>query len=167
MQTMLDYPGFILLTGLGATVIMDLWGLARKPLLGVAPPDYALVGRWLAFMPRGRFRHESIKASPPVRAEGFIGWLAHYLIGITFAGVLVAFWGSGWTQQPTLAPALMVGVGTLAAPFLLMQPGMGAGIAASRTPRPNAARLQSLITHLVFGFGLYLAGWIAHWLCLH
>jgi hypothetical protein len=45
----------------------------------------------------------------------------------------------------------------VAAPFFLMQPGMGAGIAASRTPRPAAARLHSLINHAVFGLGLYLA----------
>jgi DUF2938 family protein len=45
------------------------------------------------------------------------------------------------------------------APFLLMQPGMGAGIAASRTPRPVAARLQTLVTHGIFGLGLYAAGW--------
>jgi Protein of unknown function (DUF2938) len=47
----------------------------------------------------------------------------------------------------------------VAAPFLLMQPGMGAGIAASRTPRPAAARLHSLVTHGIFGLGLYAAGW--------
>jgi hypothetical protein len=39
-----------------------------------------------------------------------------------------------------------------------MQPGMGAGIAASRTPRPNSARLHSVVTHAVFGLGLYAAG---------
>jgi hypothetical protein len=39
-----------------------------------------------------------------------------------------------------------------------MQPGMGAGIAASRTPHPAAARLRSLVTHLIFGFSLYVAG---------
>ena len=55
----------------------------------------------------------------------------------------------------------MVGIGSVAAPFLLMQPGMGAGIAASRTPRPAVARVRSLITHAVFGIGLYAAGSIA------
>lgn len=45
----------------------------------------------------------------------------------------------------------------MAAPFLLMQPGMGAGIAASRTPRPTIARLHSLLTHAIFGLGLYAA----------
>jgi len=39
---------------------------------------------------------------------------------------------------------------------------MGAGIAASRTPRPNAARLQSLISHTLYGLGLYLAGRLHH-----
>jgi hypothetical protein len=40
-----------------------------------------------------------------------------------------------------------------------MQPGMGAGVAASRTPRPATARLHSLVTHGIFGLGLYAAGW--------
>lgn len=80
---------FTLYLGVGATAVMDAWGLARKPLLGVAPPDYAPVGRWIAHMPRGRFRHESIAASAPVRGERIIGWTAHYLIGIAFAAVLI------------------------------------------------------------------------------
>jgi hypothetical protein len=137
---------------------MDAWGIARKHLLGMPAPDYGLVGRWLAYMTRGRFRHERIAATPSVRGERIVGWAAHYLIGIAFAGVLLAIWGLEWTSQPTLAPALIVGIGSVAAPFLLMQPGMGAGIAASRTPRPAAARAQSLVTHLVFGAGLYAAG---------
>jgi hypothetical protein len=63
-------------------------------------------------------------------------------------------------QQPTLAPALAVGLGTVVAPFLVMQPAMGAGVAAGRTPNPAAARLQSLVTHAVFGLGLYAGAWL-------
>jgi hypothetical protein len=37
---------------------------------------------------------------------------------------------------------------------------MGAGVAASRTPRPNVARMQSIVTHTIFGFGLYAAAWL-------
>jgi hypothetical protein len=145
--------------GAGATVVMDLWAIARKRLQGVPPPDYGLVGRWLAHMAlSGRLRHDRISASPAVRGERLIGWTAHYLTGISFAALLPVFWGSAWIRQPTIGPALLVGVGTVAAPFLLMQPGMGAGIAASRTPRPAAARLQSLVTHTIFGLGLYAAG---------
>jgi hypothetical protein len=152
----------IVYVGVGATAVMDLWGLARKPLLGIAPPNYALVGRWFAHMTRGRFRHESIAASAPVRGEHIIGWAAHYLTGIAFAALLISIRGPAWVQQPTIGPALAVGIGAVAAPFFLMQPGMGAGIAASRTPRPNSARLQSLITHVVFGLGLYTAAQVVH-----
>lgn len=151
----MDATAATILIGIGATALIDLWALVRRGLLGVAVPDYGLVGRWLAHMPRGRFRHESIASASPVPGERALGWTAHYLIGITYAAILPGLWGAGWLAQPTLAPALAVGIGTVAAPFLLMQPGMGAGIAASRTPHPAAARLHSLVMHAIFGFGLY------------
>ncbi len=156
----MDYLMYTLLTGAGATAVTDVWGFARKPLLGVPPPDYGLVGRWLSHMLRGRFRHDSIAAAPRVPGERVTGWTAHYLIGVAFAAVLLQIWGLEWIQHPTIGPALMVGIGTVTAPFLLMQPAMGAGIAARRTPRPSAARFQSLIMHTVFGLGLYAAGWV-------
>jgi Protein of unknown function (DUF2938) len=157
----MDYLICTILIGVGATAVTDLWAIARQWLLGVAPPNYGLVGRWLAHMPRGRFRHDSIAAAERVRGEGLIGWTAHYLIGIAFAAILPAVWGLEWIHHPTLVPALIVGIGTVAAPFLIMQPGMGAGIAASRMPRPAAARIQSLATHTIFGLGLYSVGWAA------
>ena len=162
----LDYLTCTLVVGVGATAVMDLWGIARKPLLGIAPPDYRLLGRWLGHVAHGRFRHAAIAKSPPVRGERMIGWTAHYLTGIAFAAVLIAIWGTAGVALPTLGPALIVGVGSVVAPFLLMQPGMGMGIAGRRTPRPAAVRLQSLVTHAVFGLGLYAAGWAARGLYL-
>ncbi len=153
----MDFWLHTLFIGAGATVLMDLWGIARQRLFGIPAPNYGLVGRWLAYLPRGQLIHAPIAASAPVRGERLIGWSAHYLIGIAFAAILTGLWGPGWIQQPTLGPALLVGTGTVLAPFLLMQPGMGAGIFARRLPKPSQARIQSLITHIVFGLGLYTA----------
>jgi hypothetical protein len=125
-----------------------------------------MVGRWFGHMTRGRFRHEAIAKAAPIRRERLIGWSAHYLIGVAFAAVPLVIWGSSWVQQPGLGRALLVGLGTAVAPFLVMQPGMGAGIAGSRTARPGATRLQSLITHLVFGLGLYAAARLARFVSL-
>ena len=35
--------------------------MARKPLLGIAPLDYRLLGRWLGYMVHGRFRYEAMR----------------------------------------------------------------------------------------------------------
>lgn len=150
-----------LVIGLGATAVLDAWAIARRHAFGTPPPDYGLVGRWIAHMPRGRFRHESIKTAAPVHGELAIGWVFHYLVGIVFAAALLGTWGVAWVRSPAIVPALIVGIGSVAAPFLVMQPGMGAGVAARRTPNPRAARLQSLVSHTVFGLGLYFAGWVA------
>jgi len=160
----MDYGGSALFIGVGATLVMDLWTIARRRLFGTPLANYGLVGRWFAHMTLGRFRHEHIAAAPPMLGERVIGWTAHYLIGIVLAGLLLAICGVAWARQPTLAPALAFGIATVAAPFLLMQPGMGAGIAAGRMPQPNAARVQSLITHTVFGIGLYAAGLVLSFL---
>jgi hypothetical protein len=40
-------------------------------------------------------------------------------------------------------------------PFFTLQPSFGLGVAASKTPSPNKARLKSLMTHTVFGVGMY------------
>ena len=155
MKTVFEYLAWAAAIGAGATLLVDLWSIARKRLLGIAQPDYALVGRWIAYLGRGRFRHQRIAASAPIRGERLIGWTSHYLIGMGFAAVLLATCGLDWVAKPTIGPALLVGIATVAAPFLIMQPGMGAGIAASRTPRPASARIQSLVTHAIFGLGLY------------
>ena len=46
----------------------------------------------------------------------------------------------------------------LVAPYLMMMPGMGMGIAGSRTPKPNVTRLKSVMGHSVFGLGMYATG---------
>ena len=140
------------------SVAQKTYDEVRQRLFGIPAADYGLVGRWLAYIPRGRFRHDPIDASPPIRGERALGWIAHYAIGTAYAGMLLAIFGLEWARRPTIGPALIVGIGSVLAPFLIMQPGMGAGIAASRTPRPAAARVRSLISHAIFALGLYAAG---------
>lgn len=144
------------LIGIGATAVMDLWGFVAARAFGFPPLSFAMIGRWIGHMP-GRFIHDSIARAAPVRGENIIGWAAHYATGIFFAALLIASAGAAWIQGPTPLPALLVGLVTVAAPFFLMQPAMGAGIASARTPNPGAARQRSLLNHMAFGTGLYAA----------
>jgi hypothetical protein len=151
---------------LGATLTFDLGGLLLKQVFKIAPSNICLVGRWLRYMPTGTFRHANITAAPRKSGECAAGWIAHYLIGISFAVIFIAVTGSGWLERPALFPALGFGLVTVLAPFLIMQPAFGFGIAASKTPNPGLARLRSLLNHFSFGVGLFLFGWLAHWLLI-
>jgi uncharacterized membrane protein YagU involved in acid resistance len=85
-----------------------------------------------------------------------IGRIAHYMIGIVSALGFVVLVSGDWLARPTLLPALLYGIGTVVLPFFIMQPSFGLGIAASRTPKPAQVRLKSVVTHSVFGAGLYI-----------
>ena len=142
--------------GTGATLFMDAVAVGKQRLAGIASLDYRLVGRWLGHMCQGRFSHRSIAAASPTRHEQLIGWGFHYLTGMVFATLLVASAGSAWLARPTLLPALLTGLISVAAPWLLMQPAWSMGIAGARTPKPWVVRQKSLTTHLTFGLGLYI-----------
>jgi hypothetical protein len=142
--------------GIGATLVMDLWALLLKHAFAIPSLNYCLVGRWLRYMPEGTFKHPSIAAATQKRFECTVGWIAHYVIGVVFALVFVVLVSGNWLARPTLLPALLFGIGTVLIPLLIMQPSLGLGVAASRTPNPTQARLKSLMTHSVFGVGLYV-----------
>ncbi len=142
--------------GIGASLVMDLWNLSLKRAFSIPSLDYCLLGRWLRHMPGGTLRHASIAAAPRKPFECTVGWIVHYTIGVVFALVFVVLTSGDWLARPTLLPALLYGIGTVVFPFFIMQPSFGLGVAASRTPNPTQARLKSLVTHTVFGVGLYV-----------
>jgi hypothetical protein len=143
--------------GLGATLFMDVLALLLKRAFGVVLPSYCLVGRWFGYMLDGTFTHPSIANAPPKSHECAAGWIAHYVIGVAYALVLVALVSGSWLARPTLLPALLFSVCTVLVPFLVMQPSFGLGLAASRTPNPAQSRFRSLMAHGVFGIGLYVS----------
>jgi hypothetical protein len=153
-----------ILMGLGATLTFDLWALFLKRAFKITPSNICLVGRWLRYMPEGTFRHSNIALAPQKSAECTVGWIAHYMIGVAFAIAFLAVAGNDWLQRPTPVPAIIFGVLTVLAPFLIIQPSFGQGFAASKSTNPMQARLRSLVNHTTFGIGLYLFGLVISWL---
>lgn len=143
--------------GIGATIVMDIWAWLMWKVFNIPSLNYAMVGRWLGHLPRGLLSHNNITNTPPIRGEAVIGWSAHYAIGILFAFILLSATGHQWVVAPSLLTAVLFGIITVAAPFFILQPALGAGIAASKTPHPNTARLKSLMAHTSYGIGLYIS----------
>jgi hypothetical protein len=145
-----------LVMGVAGSALMDVWGAALRRF-GIPTLDYRLLGRWIGHVPNGQLIHERIASSRPVRGEQALGWFAHYAIGVAFAFLLLAIWGRPWLESPTIVPAIAVGLGTIVAPWFIMQPAMGAGIAGAKSPNPAATRVRNLGTHAIYGLGIYLA----------
>lgn len=144
----------VFITGIGATFAMDIWGYILS-LFNIKSLNYAFVGRWVGHLFNGQFSHDKIMNTTPIKNELLIGWISHYAIGVTFAFLMFAIYGKGWFDRPSLFPALVIGLATLAAPFFIMQPAFGFGIACSNLPDPDTIRLKSFMTHLIYGIGLY------------
>lgn len=143
-----------------ATLFMDLWAFLLKIAFGVQGLDYRYLGRWVAYFPKKVFLHKSIFNANPVSGELLLGYFLHYMIGVFFAACLLLIYGQEWVANPSILPALILGIATVFAPFFIMQPAFGMGIAGSLTPNPSIVRLKSLMAHISYGFGLYFAGLI-------
>lgn len=145
-----------ILIGSGATLVMDGWAFLLRRF-GIPSLDFAVLGRWIGHLRQGQWIHEGIARAKPVRGELLIGWCAHYTIGIAFAALLLFSFGLKWARSPSLCPALVIGIVTVLAPWLVLQPALGAGIASSKTATPILNSMKSLVTHTVYGVGLYLS----------
>jgi hypothetical protein len=145
----------IVVIGIVATLVGDVCQAALHRLAGLPASRWGLVGRWVGWMPRGVFRHRPITATPALRGEAAIGWAFHYAIGIAYAALYVALLRLLPASTPMVIPALALAIALLIAPWFVMQPALGFGIMASKTPNPAAARANSLLNHSVFGLGLY------------
>jgi uncharacterized membrane protein YagU involved in acid resistance len=108
-------------------------------------------------MPNGTFTHNSIKITTPKPMECAIGWIAHYSIGIVLTLLFIILAPVDWIIHPTLLPALLYGICTVIFPLFILQPSLGLGMASSNTPNPTQARIKSIMTHIIFGVGLWLS----------
>jgi len=167
MVTEAAYVLEAVLVGLGATLLIDLWALLLRRAFSIPSLNYCLLGRWVLYIPGGTIVHQSITATPQKRHECTVGWITHYLIGTAFALLFVLVASDNWLARPTLLPALVFGIATTLVPFFVMQPSFGLGVAASKTPNPNKARLKSLMTHTVFGVGLYVWAYLLSRVLFH
>ncbi len=144
----------IIATGIGATVIMDLWGILLKSF-GVKGLDMAHLGRWVLTIFQGKWFHVSIANSPTMEGELVTGWITHYLIGVSLCFLLVLVYGSTWLERPTLKPPLVIGLITVILPLLILQPALGGGYFASKSAHPFISILRSFSSHIIYGAGLY------------
>ena len=151
-----------LIVGVLATVTMDVVAVIalRLGIAGRGPrrtgPD--LIGRWIGYLLRGKFRHTDILQTPPLPGELVLGLAAHYLIGIMltlmYLGLVVVA-----HARPTALSAILYGTATTVLPWFLMFPSQGMGWLGWDAPDDAHLARASLFNHIIFGLGI--AVWVA------
>lgn len=144
------------LSGVIATVALDLWQRLLKLLFGIPPTNWAIVGRWFAHLPRGRFVHAGIAETPAVAGELALGWAAHYLIGVVYGFVYLGIVVLALGGAPSLLNGLVFGACSVVVPWFVMQPGLGLGVMARKAPNPTLPRWLALAAHSFYGVALYV-----------
>lgn len=73
------------IAGILATVIMDFLSAVSVKSRLIAPLSPRLIGRWFAFVARGKLLHRDIGQAAPINHEMAIAVAVHYAIGLTLA----------------------------------------------------------------------------------
>lgn len=148
-----------IILGLISTLIMDLLALLRFQFFQSKSFNYALLGRWILTLKNFKYLHSNINSIPAVKYEMITGWLLHYAIGVSLSFI--------YLHTPILndqlnifISSILFGLFTTSIPLIIMQPILGFGFFASKTPRPAQSIKNSFIAHFNFGFGLFLAQYI-------
>ena len=151
----------MVVSGVVATALMDLWQRLLKAVAGVPTSAWGLVGRWFGHAFRGKLFHDPIAKAAPVPNELAIGWIGHYATGIAYGFVYVPLMRAGFGVEPSIVNGLAFGAASVVVPWFFFMPAMGAGVLGRNTPNPPRACLISFSNHVVFGLGLALGAILA------
>lgn len=144
------------ITGIVATLTMDvLSGIFLK--LGLsAPLPPNVVGRWFFSVAHGHPLHSDIARTAAVDHELVIALTGHYAIGITLTILYLAMSAASGSVPRRLVPAMLFGLSTSIFAWLLMFPAMGYGFFGADGPDGTRLFTSSLLNHLFFGLGIWL-----------
>jgi len=149
--------------GIVATLIMDFLAgvLAKRKIIHPFITPEA-VGRWFLYIFKGKFVHEDINKSPPLKNEKLWCLISHYLIGVGLSGVYLLFEVVEPTIQNQYWIPLVYGIVTVFLPWFWLLPSTGYGFIASKASNRFAVIRTNLINHTNFGLGLMIWTMLFH-----
>ncbi|NVM66585.1 glucan phosphoethanolaminetransferase (alkaline phosphatase superfamily) [Mucilaginibacter sp. SG538B] len=138
----------VVIAGIAGTFATDIWTFLLR-LFGVHSHGLLLVGLWV------KSHLPSVLQGQLAGKELLIGWTAHYLLGISFAFLLIPMYGKKWFRQPTAFSALVLALVTFVISLFIIQPMLNFGIAFSKFRTQPVILLKVLAFHLIYSLGVY------------
>ena len=146
----------ILIVGVGACAIFDLWQRVFQKLTAIPPSNWAIVGRWsISLVTNGQLIACNLESQAKRKNELAVGWFVHYSVAIGYAAVYA------WLMHATILQAglidgLIFGVISVAVPYFFFLPCLGKGMLARLTPNPLLVCGLALMMHSIFGVSIGL-----------
>ena len=143
-------------TGLIATLIFDIFNQSLYFAYSIDRPKWNLLGRYFLGYKQGYFIRKNLVNDEEIRNELQWGYLIHYSIGIIY-GLFYVFLNTWLFDYPSILLAYIIGfISVLGAWCYLMPFAYDLGFFASKSEDRLKVMIQNLITHFVFGTGLFI-----------
>jgi hypothetical protein len=151
---------FWLGVGLFATFCMDLWGVILNLTFHIPRPSYEPIGRFLLSLFDLKTYFSDLSPTHMFLLKNSLGWVTHITIGLIDAALYMIFIFKILKSKPHFLTSLFFAWAMIFMPFLIEQPALGMGVAASHSLHPDLARFMTLSYHTAFGIGLYVGSLI-------
>ena len=150
-----------LISGLIATIIFDLFNQSLNYAYNVNKPKWFLLGRYFIGCTRGKYFRKSLEADNEENNELVWGYGIHYLIGLIY-GLFYVIFNFLFFGYPSLLAAYSFGFITVLGAWCFLMPfAYNLGFFASKSDQQFKILAQNLISHFVFGTGLFIGYYIS------
>ena len=151
---MLIYNGII--TGILATAIFDLYQISLSYAYNIPNPKWNLIGRFFYGLTEKKYFRKDLEDENIIKNELVIGYFFHYFIGIIFAFLYIII-NSIFFLEPSLLIAIIIGFTTVLGAWCILMPfAFNVGFFGSKIENRYKALSQNLISHFIFGNGLFI-----------
>lgn len=152
------------IAGICATACMDLHVYLHSKIFHTIPTNCYFTARWVGTVIKREKIIGNITQMPKWKYETTLGWLGHYVMGTVMVSAFLMMVGQAWIDAPRVLPVIIYLNTLILFPFCVLQPSFGFGFFGSKTRDPKAARKRVFIAYVGFGIGVYLSGWLLHYL---
>ena len=146
----------ILLVGIGACVVFDVWQRLFHRFTAIPPSNWAIVGRWaIGLLTGGQLIVRDLELQPNRRNELGVGWFVHYTIAVAYAAFFMLLMRANFLAAE-FADGLLFGVVSVGGPWLFFLPCLGKGIMGRLTPNPPLVCALALMMQSIFDAAIWL-----------
>jgi hypothetical protein len=151
---MIILQGFI--SGLIATFLFDLFSKSLSYAYGINKPKWHLLGRYFIGYKQKKFFRKFLEEDDEEDNELLWGYAIHYIIGIIY-GLFYVCLNLLFFDSPSLIIAYLVGFITVLGAWCYLMPfAYNLGFFASKSDQQLNILVQNLISHFIFGTGLFI-----------